>query len=183
LHPTAPATADRQPIPGSDPVNATPQLAQPGLWSDRLPHFRSGFMPSAGEEIQSEYLVDRRHGPAAIKAILGFGDRIRPLLYVAEIRTIAADGLWMSPQHGRDTGRHPLQVEARAGVRRARTRRGGAGARAVRPAAALGASSSSPTSAKIAPLYERLPDFVALLGRLDPRGVFRNAWLERHLLR
>ena len=38
-------------------------------------------------------------------------------------------------------------------------------------------------AAKIAPLYERLPDFVALLGRLDPRGAFRNAWLERNLLR
>ena len=64
----AAATVDRHPIPGADPVNATPQLGQPGLWSDRLPHFRGGFMPSAGDEIQSEYLIDRRHGPAAIEA-------------------------------------------------------------------------------------------------------------------
>jgi xylitol oxidase len=58
-----PATSDRHPIPGADPVNATPQLAQPGLWSERLPHFRSGFTPSAGDEIQSEYLLDRRTAP------------------------------------------------------------------------------------------------------------------------
>ena len=97
------ATVDRHPIPGADPVNATPQLGRAGLWSERLPHFRSGFMPSTGDEIQSEYLVDRRYGPNAVEAILRLGDRIRPLLYIAEIRTIAADDLWLSPQYGRDT--------------------------------------------------------------------------------
>jgi xylitol oxidase len=37
-------------------------------------------------------------------------------------------------------------------------------------------------AATIRPLYERLPDFVALAERLDPRGAFRNAWLEAHVL-
>ena len=54
-----PATADLHPIPGIDPVNCTPQLGGPGPWSDRLPHFRMGFTPSSGEELQSEYLVPR----------------------------------------------------------------------------------------------------------------------------
>ena len=54
-----PATADRHPILGIDPVNCTPQLGRPGPWSDRLPHFRMGFTPSTGEELQSEYLVPR----------------------------------------------------------------------------------------------------------------------------
>ncbi len=31
-------------------------------------------------------------------------------------------------------------------------------------------------------LYERLPDFAALADELDPRGAFRNDWLERYLL-
>jgi hypothetical protein len=31
----------------------------------------------------------------------------------------------------------------------------------------------------IAPLYERLDDFRRLMERLDARGAFRNAWLER----
>ena len=52
----SPATVDRHPILGLDPDNCTPQLGVPGLWSDRLPHFRMGFTPSAGEELQSEYL-------------------------------------------------------------------------------------------------------------------------------
>jgi hypothetical protein len=30
--------------------------------------------------------------------------------------------------------------------------------------------------------YPRLPDFAGLAGRLDPRGVFINAWLRRHVL-
>jgi len=177
----AAATADRHPIPGADPVNATPQLGQPGLWSDRLPHFRSGFMPSAGDEIQSEYLIDRRHGPAAIEAILRFGDRIRPLLYIAEIRTIAADELWLSPQHGRDTvGIHFTWKREQESVERALAEV----ERALEPFAPRPhwGKLFLADAAKIAPLYERLPDFVALLGRLDPRGAFRNAWLERHLL-
>ena len=55
------ATLDRHPILGLDPVNCTPQLGVPGPWSDRLPHFRMGFTPSNGEEIQSEYQVPRPH--------------------------------------------------------------------------------------------------------------------------
>jgi xylitol oxidase len=170
------ATADLHPIPGADPVNVTPQLGKPGLWSDRLPHFRSGFTPSAGDEIQSEYLVDRRHGPAAIEAILRIGDRIRPLLYISEIRTIAADDLWLSPEYGRDTvGIHFTWKRDQDAVERA----------LIEVERALEPFAPRPHWGKLflsAPLYERLPDFVALLDRLDPRGAFRNDWLERHVL-
>jgi xylitol oxidase len=139
-------------------------------------------MPSAGDEIQSEYLVDRRHGPAAVEAILRLGDRIRPLLYIAEIRTIAADDLWLSPQHGRDTvGIHFTWRREQESVERALAEV----ERALEPFAPRPhwGKLFLADAAKIAPLYERLPDFVALLGRLDPRGAFQNAWLERHLLR
>ena len=64
-----PATVDRHPILGLDPVNCTPQLGRPGPWSARLPYFRMGFTPSAGEELQSEYLVPREHAGAAIEAV------------------------------------------------------------------------------------------------------------------
>jgi alditol oxidase len=37
-------------------------------------------------------------------------------------------------------------------------------------------------SSTIAPLYERLPDFARLVERLDPRGAFRNEWLESRVL-
>jgi xylitol oxidase len=37
-------------------------------------------------------------------------------------------------------------------------------------------------AATIAGRYERLPDFVGLIERLDPRGAFRNDWLDAHVL-
>jgi xylitol oxidase len=36
-------------------------------------------------------------------------------------------------------------------------------------------------AASIAPLYERYADFVGLVGRLDPRGAYRNRWLQSSL--
>ena len=98
------ASEPRNPVPGADPAFATAQLGEPGSWCDRLPHFRAGFMPSAGAEIQSEWFVARDDAIAAIAALReDLGPRIRPLLYVSEMRTIAADGLWMSPHHDRDS--------------------------------------------------------------------------------
>jgi xylitol oxidase len=34
----------------------------------------------------------------------------------------------------------------------------------------------------ITPLYARSADFAALCAKLDPRGAFRNEWLEQRLL-
>jgi xylitol oxidase len=175
------ATVERHPILGLDPVNCTPQLGAPGRWSDRLPHFRMGFTPSAGEEIQSEYVLARRHASAAIDAVRALGERIAPVLQVSEIRTIPADRLWLSPQHGQDTvAIHFTWTREPAGVARAID--------AVE--AALEPYEPRPHwgkvfhlgAATIAGRYERLEDFRALAGRLDPRGAFRNAWLERHVV-
>jgi xylitol oxidase len=47
--------------------------------------------------------VPRRHGRSAIESVRRIAQRIRPLLQSAEIRTIAGDDLWMSPEYGRDT--------------------------------------------------------------------------------
>ena len=175
------ATLERHPILGLDPVNCTPQLGVAGPWSERLPHFRMGFTPSNGEEIQSEYLLPRRHAAAAIRALRGVTGTIRPVLQVSEIRTIAADSLWMSPQYGQDTiGIHFTWKRAQEAVERA----------LVAVEAALAPFDARPHWGKlfladatvIAPLYERLPDFARLVERLDPRGAFRNDWLERRLL-
>jgi alditol oxidase len=175
------ATVDRHPILGLDAVNCTPQLGVPGAWSDRLPHFRMGFTPSNGEEIQSEYHVARRHAEGAIRAVHALGATLRPVLQVAEIRTIAADELWLSPQYRR----------ASVALHFTWTREPEAVARAlIELEAALAPFEARPhwgkafraTAAEIAPLYERLPDFARLAQRLDPRGAFRNDWLERHVL-
>jgi xylitol oxidase len=175
------ATVDRHPILGLDAVNCTPQLGVPGPWSDRLPHFRMGFTPSSGEEIQSEFHVARDQAEGAIRAVRALGETLRPVLQVSEIRTIAADELWMSPQYRR----------ASVALHFTWTREPEAVARVlVDLEAALAPFAARPhwgkafgaTAADIAPLYERLPDFARLARRLDPRGAFRNDWLERHVL-
>src|SRR5919107_1765404 len=97
------AAVDRHPILGLDASSCTPQLGKPGLWADRLPHFRMGFTPSSGEELQSEYLIPSRNAVEAIEAVRKLADEIRPILQVSEIRTVAADRLWMSMNYGQDT--------------------------------------------------------------------------------
>jgi alditol oxidase len=65
-------------------------------WYERLPHFRMGFTPSAGKELQSEYFVPRQHAVEAILAVERLRDQVGPRLMISEIRAIAADKLWMS---------------------------------------------------------------------------------------
>lgn len=175
------ATVERHPILGLDPVNCSPQLGVPGLWSDRLPHFRMGFTPSSGQELQSEYLVPRRHAAAAIQALRGLAEVVRPVLQVSELRTVAADRLWMSPQYRQDTiAIHFTWKPELDAVQRA----------LVEVEAALQPMEARPHWGKlflagaeaIAPLYQRLPDFTLLVDRLDPRGAFGNAWLGTHVL-
>ncbi|QIN78747.1 FAD-binding protein [Rubrobacter marinus] len=175
------AAVDRHPILELDASPCTPQLGRPGLWSDRLAHFRMGFTPSSGEELQSEYLLPRRHAVEAIEAVRALADGIRPILQVSELRTVAADRLWMSTAYGEDAvGIHftwkpePGAVEAML----------------VHIEDALLPLGARPhwgkvfnaDAAAIAPHYERRADFVGLVERLDPRGAFRNSWLEAHVL-
>jgi len=175
------AAEQMHPIMGLDPVNCTPQLGVPGPWYDRLPHFRMGFTPSSGAEIQSEYFVPRSHALSAIGAVLRIGPTIRPLLQVSEIRTIAADQLWMSPQHGQDSvAIHFTWKPDQRLVERV----------LIEVERALAPFEPRPHWGKlfcadagtIGPMYERLGDFTSLLERLDPRGAFRNDWLATRLL-
>jgi alditol oxidase len=169
--PGRPATREHHPIPGMDPASCTPQLGVPGPWSARLPHFRLEFTPSHGEEIQSEYFVARAHAADAIAALREIGPELRAVLQVCELRTVAADRLWLSPQHGRDTfALHFTWRRDQAAVERA--------LEAVE--AALAPLDATPHWGKLfltPPRPERLPDFRSLADRLDPRGAFRNAWL------
>ena len=76
-------------------------MGVPGPWFDRLPHFRMGFTPSSGKELQAEYFVPRGNAVDAILAIERLRDRITPHLFISEIRTIDADELWLSPCYKR----------------------------------------------------------------------------------
>jgi xylitol oxidase len=176
-----PATVDRNPAPGLDPTHATPQLGRPGAWSDRLPHFRAGFTPSAGDELQSEYLLPHDRAVDALEAVRSLAHRIRPLLHVGEIRTVAADRLWMSTSYDRPSVAvhftwKPLWDEVTSVL--------------VDLERVLASFAARPHwgkvflagAAAIAPRYGRHADFVRLVERLDPRGAFRNAWLEEHVL-
>lgn len=113
------AQGQRHPIPSLDPAPATPQGGVPGPWWTRLPHFRLDHVPSAGREMQSEWLVPRRHAVAAVEALRGMAHRLAPPLQVCEIRSVAGDGLWLSGAYGTDVvGLHftwhldPARVEA-----------------------------------------------------------------------
>lgn len=98
-----PATSNRHPLPGLNPEPCTEQMAVSGPWHLRLPHFKMEFTPSAGDEIQSEFFVARKDAPAAIAALEKIAPRINEILWVTEIRAIAADDLWMSPHYQRDS--------------------------------------------------------------------------------
>ncbi len=96
------AVAKQHPIPGIDPIHCTEQLDQPGAWHERLPHFKLEFTPSAGDELQSEYLIPRSHAAQALLALEPLAAEINQLLQVTEIRTVKADNLWLSPSYQMD---------------------------------------------------------------------------------
>jgi xylitol oxidase len=140
-----------------------------------------GFTPSAGNELQSEYLLPRGQAAAAIEALLERADTLRPLTQVSEIRTVAADRLWMSPAYEQDlVAVHFTWAPDLDRVSRAL----GDVEAALLP---LGARPHwgklfNARADVLAPRYPRLQDFRALLERLDPRGAFRNEWLGERLL-
>jgi xylitol oxidase len=96
------ATRNMHPIAALSAENCTEQMGVPGPWYERLPHFRMGFTPSAGKELQSEYFVPRDRAVEAILAVERLRDQVSPALLITEIRTIAADKLWMSPCYEQD---------------------------------------------------------------------------------
>ena len=166
------------PVPGMPAENCTEQLGVPGPWHERLPHFRPEFTPSNGAEIQSEFFVPRAAAGAAFEAMRRLGTRIAPVLQIAEIRSIAADDLWLSPTYERDSfALHFTWVADRAAV----TPVLAAIEDALLPLGARphwGKFFVSGPAAALA-TYERAADFRRLLERRDPTGKFRNAYMER----
>ena len=172
------ATGNVHPIGGLSAENCTEQMGVPGAWFDRLPHFRMGFTPSSGEELQSEYFVDRQNAVDAIHAIARLGDEIRPYLMVSEIRTIAADRLWLSPNYKRDSvAFHFTWKQDRTVVERLLPKI----ERELAPFELRPHWGKLFTieAAKVRSMYERFDDFVGLMDRFDPEGKFRNAYLRR----
>jgi alditol oxidase len=167
-----PADGPRHPIAGADPAHTTEQLGAPGPSAERLPHFRLGFTPSGGDELQSEYAVAREHGVDAVRALRPLGPILAPLLLTSEIRAVAADSLWLSPFYERDSvcihfTWKSLDAKVHAVLPRIES--------------VLAPFKPRPHWGKLfvqspAPLYPRLAEFRALRTSLDPEGVFANAF-------
>ena len=160
------------------PADNLTVLGQPGPWLAALPHFRVEATPSSGDEIQSEYFIDRRHGPQALDAIRRRAHRITPQLMISEIRSTAPDQLWLSGSHGRDTLAVHFTWHNRPDAVDAAVREVEA---ALEPFAARPhwGKVSQVGAARLAELYPRLGDARDLFERLDPGGRFSNDRLER----
>jgi alditol oxidase len=172
-----PADGPRHPVPGQPADNSTQQAGVPGPWHARLPHFRMEFTPSTGAELQSEYMVPRERALEAIEAVARVRERIAPVLQVNELRTVAADDLWLSMNYQRDSlGLHFTWI---------------ANTDAVLPAVAAVEESLASLDARphwgkvftmdpatIRSRYDRFADFAELVKSYDPDGKFRNAWLN-----
>ena len=174
------ATKNLHPIAELSAENCTEQMGVPGPWYERLPHFRMGFTPSAGKELQSEYFMPRQHAVDAILAIERLRDQVSPHLLISEIRTIAADELWLSPCYKQPcvtihftwkqdwpAVRQLLPViEKELAPFKARPH--------------WGKLFTTPP-AQLKSLYEKLPEFIDLSRKYDPQGKFRNQFLNTNI--
>src|SRR3984957_11528864 len=172
------ATRNLHPISTLSADNCTEQMGVPGPWYERLPHFRMGFTPSAGKELQSEYFVPRQHAVEAILAVKHLHDQVSPSLLITEIRTIAADNLWMSPCYEQDgysilftakpnwpvVSRLLPVIEKELAPFNARPHWG---------------KLFTTSSTELKSIYKKMPEFVELSTRYDPQGKFRNEYLNR----
>jgi xylitol oxidase len=178
--PGRPAGGERHPIAGYPAGNCTPQLGVPGPWHERLPHFRLEFTPSSGAELQSEYLVPRESAVGALRAVREIGRLVAPVLQVSELRSVAADELWLSPAYGRASiAIHFTWIADGA---------------AVAPVVAaveerLAPFGPRPHWGKVFGLppeavrdeYPRAADFQRLRASWDPAGKFGNELVDRYL--
>jgi len=177
FHGATRAVKNLHPIAELSAENCTEQMGVPGPWYERLPHFKMGFTPSSGKELQSEYFVPHYHAVEAIEAIARMGKQISPHLLISEIRTIAADNFWMSPcyeqnmvtihftwqQDWASVSKLLPLIEKELAPYKARPHWG---------------KLFTMEHAQFKELYKKLPDFQQLLTRYDPKGKFRNKFLD-----
>ncbi len=172
-----PAGHQMHPIAEFSASSCTQQLGVAGAWHERLPHFRFDATPSAGNELQSEYFVPRRYAVDALRAVHSLRHEFAPYLFISEIRSVAADTLWLSPCRNQDSiAFHftwkldwaavsqllPL-LEAKLAPFDARPHWG---------------KLFTMSPQRLQSLYEKLPQFQQLLLQHDPQGKFRNEFLE-----
>jgi len=174
------ATRNLHPIAELSAENCTEQMGVPGPWYERLPHFRMGFTPSAGKELQSEYFVPRLHAVEAILAVERLRDRVSPHLLISEIRAIAADELWLSPCYEQPCVTiHFTWKQDWPAVRK------------LLPVIEkeLAPFHTRPhwgklfttSPAELKGIYKKMPEFIDLSRKYDPQSKFRNEYLNKNI--
>ncbi|MDP9339154.1 MAG: FAD-binding protein [Acidobacteriota bacterium] len=174
------ATKNLHPIAELSAENCTEQMGVPGPWFERLPHFRMGFTPSAGDELQAEYFVPRKNAVEAILAVERIRDQVTPHLFITEIRTIAADDFWMSPCYKQPsvTIHFTLKPDWPAVSKLLPVIERELAPFDVRPHwGKLFTMVPEQLKAK----YYRLPEFIELSKNYDPHGKFRNEFLNTNI--
>ena len=169
LHPIAELSAE----------NCTEQMGVPGPGTNGCRTSAWGSLPAPAKELQSEYFVPSE-AVDAILAVERLRDQVTPHLLISEIRTIAADDLWMSTCYQR-----PASPSTSPGSR------------------------TGPRSRRLLPVIEKelapfdvrphresfysfacavegsLPrncaTFVELARKYDPQGKFQNEFLNRNI--
>ena len=174
------ATKNMHPVEGQSAENCTEQMGVVGPWYERMPHFKMGFKPSTGKELQAEYFVPYEHAYEAIMAMETLHEKITPHLFISEIRTINQDDLWMSPCYKRKcVALHTTwkqEVDTVMGLLPLIEEK-------------LAPFNARPHWAKIFTMFpkvldsriEKLADFKALVNQYDPEGKFRNEFLSTNL--
>jgi len=179
LHGASLATIERHPIRRLTAEACTAQLGVPGPWHERLPHFRMDHTPSSGDEIQSEYFIGRGDAVAAFVALLALRDRLAGLIQVSEIRTIAADDIWLSPASGRPTVAFHFTWKPDTDAVNAILPLVERALAPYQPRPHWGkAFTMAPPDVRAG--YPRLPAFERFARTLDPAGTFHNAFLRRY---
>ena len=139
-------------MPGLPPEACTEQLGVPGPWFERLPHFRPEFTPSAGDELQSEYLLPAEQAVPGLRALSQVSD------------SVAFHFTWI-----------PDTASVLPAVALVEQRLAPFG-----PRPHWGKIFTTPAE-DLRSRYDRLPDFLDLMNRYDPAGKFRNAYTARYL--
>lgn len=176
------ATKNLHPIPELSAENCTEQMGVPGPWYERMPHFKMGFTPSSGKELQTEYFVPRKNAVDAILAISKMGSQISPHLFTSEVRTIAADNLWLSPCYKQDSvAIHFTWKQDWPAVSK------------LLPVIEKELAPFNPrphwgklftvSPGLLEKRYEKLPEFRELAAQMDPKGKFRNAFLNSNVFK
>ncbi len=173
----AAATRNMHPIADLSADPCTEQLGVPGPWHERLPHFKMGFTPSSGDELQSELFVARADAPEVMRTLTALADVLAPVLKISEVRAVAGDNLWLSPCYGRDTiAFHFTWVPSWPRVRPV----------LAQVESALEPFAPRPHWGKLTTLdggvigsrVERLGAFDTLVTEWDPHRKFRNGYLD-----